>query len=442
MTTPAPPPGRHTKPGSLTRITISAELPPGVDALMSVDGRTLMIRAGIDRFTRRRAIREVRDAAHRFPRFPGLVIPLLLADARIRRFLITAGDTGNGWVQHAAAVLTPDSAGVAAAVTAVVVGAAGVTGAGIATGTIPVPVIGGPPAAAAPARPGQVPGITAPPVRARLPVTPAGYLGVFEPSHPPAFAPVAGFSATVGHHVNLALYYSGWGEPFQSGFATAALTAGAWPVVQMNPDQGTSIKGIAAGEYDKYLTSFAAAVHAYGNNPVVIGFGHEMNADWYKWGFGHVSPAVWVAAWRHIVDLFRAAGDLNVTWLWTVNVETPGKTGPDTAAWWPGAGYVTWVGIDGYYYSPAANFGSVFGGTLADVHTFAGQTPVLISETAADPPEQPEARQIMGLFAAIGSNQILGLIWFDENIAGRQWRIEGNPEALAAFRKAARGYGG
>ena len=45
-----------------------------------------------------------------------------------------------------------------------------------------------------------------------------------------------------------------------------------------------------------------------------------MNGTWYSWGYRHTSPAVFVAAWRHIVTVFRAAGARNVTWLWTINI--------------------------------------------------------------------------------------------------------------------------
>ena len=45
-----------------------------------------------------------------------------------------------------------------------------------------------------------------------------------------------------------------------------------------------------------------------------------MNAWWYSWGYRHASPASFVAAWRHIVTLFRGQGAWNVTWLWTINV--------------------------------------------------------------------------------------------------------------------------
>ena len=45
-----------------------------------------------------------------------------------------------------------------------------------------------------------------------------------------------------------------------------------------------SVADIAAGDYDIYLSTYADAVRDFGH-PVVIGFGHEMNADWYSWGW-------------------------------------------------------------------------------------------------------------------------------------------------------------
>jgi len=42
-------------------------------------------------------------------------------------------------------------------------------------------------------------------------------------------------------------------------------------------------------------------------------------STWYCWGYGHASLVMFVAAWRHVVRVLRAAGAANVTWLWTVN---------------------------------------------------------------------------------------------------------------------------
>jgi len=115
---------------------------------------------------------------------------------------------------------------------------------------------------------------------------------------------------------------------------------------------------------------------------VVLGFGHEMNASWYPWGYKRTPAPTFVAAWRHIVTLFRKEGAENVTWLWTIEADQPG-TGP-IASWWPGAQYVTWIGIDGYYYRPADTFASVFGKTITQVRTFTNK-PVLLSENAVGP---------------------------------------------------------
>ena len=90
-------------------------------------------------------------------------------------------------------------------------------------------------------------------------------------------------------------------------------------------------------------------------------------------------PKTFVAAWRHIVTIFRGEGAKNVTWLWTINQDPPG-TGPGRQ-WWPGAKYVTWVGIDGYYFRPSDTFGTVFGKTIQQVRAFTDK-PILLSETA------------------------------------------------------------
>ena len=144
-------------------------------------------------------------------------------------------------------------------------------------------------------------------------------------------------------------YYNGWEEPFQVSFAETGLSHGAATLLQWDPTR-TSVAQIAAGGFDSYLRSFARSVRDFGH-PVVIGFGHEMNAYWYSWGNGQLPASTFVAAWRHIVTLFRDQGANDVTWLWTLQADEPG-TGP-IASWWPGAKYVTWVGMDGYYYRPS-----------------------------------------------------------------------------------------
>ena len=253
-------------------------------------------------------------------------------------------------------------------------------------------------------------------------------LGIFEPGVPESYAPVADFTAASGVRPNLNVYYSSWYRPFQPAFAAGAARHGAVTLVQIEP-AGIDLAAIAAGKYDTYLRTYAAAVRSCGRK-VILSFGHEMNASWYSWGFTHTSPATFLAAWRHIVTLFRAAGARNVTWLWTVNVTNASRVGP-IAPWWPGDDYVTWVGIDGYFYGSSQTFDAVFRPTITAVRAITSK-PVLIAETATAPAANKPAK-VASLFAGVRVYGLLGFVWFDAD-KEQDWRLSDDPAAMAALR--------
>jgi Glycosyl hydrolase family 26 len=263
-----------------------------------------------------------------------------------------------------------------------------------------------------------------------LPVAPDSYIGVYARGVPDSYAPVRAFTTATGIKPGVVVYYSGWLEPFQAGFAATAANDGAVPLVQMNPTH-ISIAAIANGRYDSYLTAYAKAVRAY-RHPVILSFGHEMNGYWYSWGFRHTSPAVFVAAWRHIVTLFRVMGAQNVTWLWTINTfqKQSESQVPAPNRWWPGNAYVTWVGIDGYYIDSSSVFASVFGTTIADVRALT-RDPIIIAETSATPAAGQPAK-IADLFDGIKLYRLLGFIWFD-SFSKVDLRLS-SPAAIMAFR--------
>jgi mannan endo-1,4-beta-mannosidase len=284
----------------------------------------------------------------------------------------------------------------------------------------------------------KIAGTTAPAAaHATLPTERAAYLGVFEAGVPPGYAPVTKFTQVAGRQPNLVGYYSGWPEPFNISWADMLHAHGATPFVQIDPTDA-SVAALAKGTYDIYLRSYADSVRAYGH-AVVLGFGHEMNAPWYSWGYGHVAPATFVAAWQHLVTLFHQQGADNVTWLWTLQADEPGKTGP-IQSWWPGDHYVTWVGVDGYYYTSSDSFSAVFGTTIDQVRTFTGK-PVLLSE-AAVAPAAGQFLKIQNLFSGMTSYNTLGLVWFDEDQHGpanggpsrQNWRLENSKQAESSFK--------
>ena len=259
---------------------------------------------------------------------------------------------------------------------------------------------------------------------------PGAFMGVFVLGVPQSYARLRAFTATTHVRPNLVVYYSGWRQPFQARFAATAAKHGAAPLVQIDPT-GVSLAAIASGRYDAYLHSYASAVKAFGRQ-VVLSFAPEANAPWYTWGYRHTPAAVYVAAWRHVVNVFRAAGTRNVTWLWTVNTIQCGCHIRPPASWWPGSSYVNWVGIDGYYYQPSWKFAALFGPTIKNIRTVT-LDPILISETAAPAAIQPA--KIADLFAGIRAYGLLGFVWFNRN-KEKAWRIAG-PAAIAALRRGA-----
>ncbi len=228
--------------------------------------------------------------------------------------------------------------------------------------------------------------------------------------------------------------YMAFGQPFPSVWAGTLLARGILPLIQLNPRRVT-LGAIAAGRYDSYLRQYAAAVRALGAH-IGLSFGHEMTGSWYPWGYRHVSPSVFVAAWRHIHRVFAAVG-ARVIWVWTTVRESPGdsRVDPSMRPWWPGEAYVNWVGLNLYYWRSWVTFQGQFLPTITTVRNFT-HDPILLTETAV-PDQSGQVRQIANLFAGAQASHLLGIIWYNQN--GRQtWQLDKSRRAaIAAFRRGA-----
>jgi mannan endo-1,4-beta-mannosidase len=268
-----------------------------------------------------------------------------------------------------------------------------------------------------------------------LPAQPDSYLGVYVPDPNRLYSGPVSFTQVTGVSPGIVMYYSGWQQPFRVSFARLAARHGAVPLVQMDPGS-VSLAAIASGRYDSYLSAFAEAVRSF-RGAVILSFGHEMNGSWYSWGYKHTTTAAFIAAWRHIVVLFRAAGAENVTWMWTVNIIHADRHDdiPNPGPWWPGSAYVTWVGIDGYYLQPSLRFTSLFGPTITAIRELTAD-PILVSETGASGASQQA--QIADLFSGVSTYGLLGFVWFDA-VGAEDWRIQ-SPGAIAVLRQLAAGH--
>lgn len=245
------------------------------------------------------------------------------------------------------------------------------------------------------------------------------------------------FDATCGCKPNIAVHYARWNDPPAASqkLASAMTADGAAPLLEISPFS-TSLSDIAAGKTDKWIRSYAAMIRAL-KTPVLLSFAPEANGNWYSWGWTHARPSAEVAAWRHVVSVFRQAGASNARWVWIVNQLWAGS-GPLNQLW-PGASYVDEVGIDGYFRSSSDTFDSIFAPTIKTVRAVAPGKPVLIAETGASP-QAGKARAVTMLIRGVRQNKLKGFVWFDINQSATpswshaDWSLEDDPSALAAYK--------
>src|SRR4051794_20486250 len=128
----------------------------------------------------------------------------------------------------------------------------------------------------------------------------------------------------------------------KSSVNTSDFADGRIPLVNVEPNN-IDFNNIINGKYDTLLKKRADDAKTLGKQ-FFVDFAAEMNGD-EGWG-GH-KPATYIAAWRHIHDIFVARGATNVVWAWCPNNEDdPGS--PPAMNYYPGDQYVDWTGIDGY----------------------------------------------------------------------------------------------
>jgi len=127
---------------------------------------------------------------------------------------------------------------------------------------------------------------------------------------------------------------------FAASAAGGDAAAGVHSFVSWKPPHG-DFRGAAAGRYDRQVTAWARSVPKTG---VYATAWHEPEND--------MSAADFVALQRHLYTVVKAAnptihwGPVYMAYWWDPN--NPGHYVGDPAAWWPGAGYADFAGLDWY----------------------------------------------------------------------------------------------
>jgi beta-mannanase len=233
------------------------------------------------------------------------------------------------------------------------------------------------------------------------------------------------------------LTYFGWEDPWATSEVLADDRAeGRISLVNWEPF-GVDFHDIVDGRYDDLLADRAREASALAQE-VFVDFAAEMNEEE---GWGDHDPELYVAAYRHLHDVFDAAGADNVAWVWAPNnVDSAGA--PPALDYYPGDEYVDWTGIDGYNWGTSdpdfewQSFEGVFRDLYDDLHSLG--KPIIVGETASAEEGGSKADWIRGIVPTLREEfpGIRAVVWFDVD-KERDWRIRSSDAALDAFRDLA-----
>jgi Glycosyl hydrolase family 26 len=223
--------------------------------------------------------------------------------------------------------------------------------------------------------------------------------------------------------------FTGWASRIAPDKAAGRIPELAWSAAPT-----TTAAAIAAGGQDGVILAAARAMRNSGTQIMLV--------PWYEFDqpVGHKrfigGPKHVVAAWRHMVRLFRAVGATNVHFVWTPMAYDFGPhANVDAASFYPGDAYVHWIGADAYNF-PGAPFRTQ-AELLDPVVAFAHKhgKPFIVGETAslssnADTPAWIEA---YGAWAA-QHPQVRAITYFDSiSPKGNDFRLMAHASVLSAF---------
>ena len=247
---------------------------------------------------------------------------------------------------------------------------------------------------------------------------------------------ITDLESRLGRRLHIDHHYYSWTDVFPSWREPWDIENDRIPMISWN---GENTDAINRGDWDGLISSRAQAV-AMLNTPVFMRWFWEMDGN-KKQGFIS-SPASYQKAWRHIHDIFAAAGAKNAVWTWCPNASAfdDGSALP----YYPGGGYVDWVCADGYNFAPNRpgdrweSFGEIFSGFYSAA-TKLGK-PLMVGEFGALERNAGEKgtwfHQAHDWIAAHPA--IAAVVYFNadstNNGIAYNWRVDTSPASFEGFR--------
>jgi beta-mannanase len=248
-------------------------------------------------------------------------------------------------------------------------------------------------------------------------------------------AAVTALEQDLNHQLDIVQWFTDFDHPWESRAVTTASASGRIPMITWQPHDHP-LEGIIAGQEDAYLRRWARGAKAFGG-AIYIRLMPEMNGEWVAWSG---DAEAFKAAWRHIVDVFRAEGASNVKWIWAPNCVDEPKTDPDyfMEAYYPGTAYVDVIGLSGFNWGTTKDYHrwrtyeQIFT-TPYDRVTKLGPQDVWIVETASTELGGDKAAWVKSMFSSRAFPRTKAIIWFNED-KETDWRVQSSQASLETFR--------
>ena len=201
-------------------------------------------------------------------------------------------------------------------------------------------------------------------------------------------------------------------------------------VDQNHAEKTFTLSRIAAGEFDVDLRAWGRDAKKFGA-PILIEWGTEPNGDWFgwngKWNSGaKEGPKRYIDVYKHIVDLMRAEGADNLTWVWHVNwLDEPARSWNAFENYFPGENYCDWVALSAYgpttptMRDGTESFAFKMRTAYPRLKKLAPNKPMIIAEFGCDLHNRGvnAARWAQGALEDLLSNRwpaIIGFCWWNE----------------------------
>ncbi len=230
------------------------------------------------------------------------------------------------------------------------------------------------------------------------------------------------------------------------------------------PDPVYTMQCIIDGDFDTDLIQWAEDAKKT-DIPLIIEFGTEVNGDWFSWngrwnggGESHQygdpnlpdGPERFRDAYRHIIDLFRAQGVKNITWVFHVDAYAcPEESWNSMAAYYPGDNYIDWIGVSVYGPQKTGEewqtFTEIFDDSYPEFSSISTEKPLAVLEFGVidDSTTGNKAAWIQDALESIKNGKYPRIkaisywheTWENEDGTISNLRLDSSPEALEAYRK-------